>query len=85
VSFQNLKWVIIRNDRMCNGCCERFPKGTSMLNMVGERSSDFYHVHLCVSCDHFMDTHPNYFNDDWWNEGEIGEARREERRYSGTE
>jgi hypothetical protein len=62
----------------CTGCLEMIPAGSPATYLAGKHD-DFWTAYICGDCKVYMDEYDDYFVDDdqRWNEGDIGEARRE--------
>lgn len=78
MSFHQQRYVKIKKDHTCSGCCHIIPKDSNALKIVGKTSYDFYSGYLCIECDKFLNDHPDYFDCGEWYEGDIGSARQEE-------
>ena len=66
-----------RKDHKCLGCREKIPAGSSASYIAGTNGDGFSAYHLCVPCWEYLDIHPmeDY---DFWCEGDLGDARRQE-------
>lgn len=49
------KWVNVRKDTQCFGCCRVFPKGTLMESQT-MRDTSLWHIHLCSTCEKLVNS-----------------------------
>lgn len=66
-----------RKDHKCLGCRDKLPAGSSAFHISGVAEGDFSAYYLCVPCREYLDRNPLEWGD-FWSEGDLGSARRQE-------
>lgn len=66
-----------RKEHKCLGCLTKIPTGSEAFYIVAVFEGDFGAYHLCIPCRDYLDRNP-IERGDFWCEGDLGDARREE-------
>jgi hypothetical protein len=70
-----------RKEHQCLGCVEKIPAGSEAIYIAAVFEGYFGAYHMCKECMEYIDRHP-FERGDFWCGGDIGDARREEKRES---
>ena len=66
-----------RKDHKCTGCLTNIPKGSEAHYIVAVFEGDFGAYYTCNACQDYLDRNPME-SGDFWSEGDLGDARRQE-------
>lgn len=68
-----------RKNHKCLGCLSTIPIGTTAFYIVAVFEGDFGAYRLCIPCRDYLERNPGEYGD-FWSEGDLGSARRQEER-----
>ena len=68
-----------RKEHRCEGCLIKIPTGSEAFYIATVFEGDFGAYHMCKECREYIDRNP-FERGDFWCEGDIGDARRDEER-----
>lgn len=77
--YREVNIIKTRKEHRCEGCREKIPTASKAHYIAAVFEGEFGAYHLCVPCREYLDRNP-IERGDFWCEGDLGDARREEER-----